>query len=83
MDGSSKEMTTTEFEKILGRIGFRIEESRMKVYNYHQTILSYYYLQLKMGVILEDLTFGGVMFNKMRLKKKYEKYSVSRKEDSN
>lgn len=58
-------MTTSELEKILNRIGFKLAGSKEK-----------------MLMMFEDLAFGGVIFNRSRLKMKYLKYSDSYREES-
>jgi len=78
-------MTTSELEKILNRIGFKLAGSKEKV-----TIIEFYFkvshcifvLVCQMLMMFEDLAFGGVLFNKNRLKMKYLKYSDSYREES-
>ncbi|KAL4486335.1 hypothetical protein ABPG72_007121 [Tetrahymena utriculariae] len=62
LDQKEKQMTTAEFEKILGKLGQRLDDKQ------------------KIQMVMEDLTFGGVIFNRMRLKKKYQKYIDNYKE---
>ena len=74
-------MTTSELEKILTRIGFRLDGSKEKVKSNYMddniALLIYIsgIFSLQMLMMFEDLAFGGVIFNKTRLKMKYLKYS--------